>query len=61
LENTEIINNQFMVWSQLFTQNNTSATAYKDVSVLVESNSYVENAPEGIYRDTITVFIVPLD
>jgi hypothetical protein len=61
LGNTEISNNVLMVWNQLYTQNDDNASATKDVSVLVESSSLVENAPQGFYKDTVTVLIVPLD
>ena len=61
LGNEEITNNIFMVWNQLYTQNNDTASVIKDVSVLVNPDPQVDNAPQGSYKDTVTVLIVPLD
>jgi len=61
LENEEIFNNQLTIWRNLYTQSSMFATAQKDVSVLISAIDSVDSAPEGIYQDTVTVIIIPLD
>ena len=61
--NELVINNELMTWRQLIPQGpNMITTATKDISVSVNPNhELVFNAPEGSYRDTVTVLIFPLD
>jgi hypothetical protein len=61
LEQQEIENNAFMRWRQLYTQNATMCSATKEVKVSIDPSEELNSAPEGLYRDTVTVFIVSLD
>ena len=61
LGNDEIYNNELNIWRDLFTQSSNFASAQKNVTVLISAVDMVDAAPEGVYQDTVTVIIIPLD
>mgnify|MGYP007131776237 CR=1 FL=1 len=61
LGNDEIYNNELNIWRDLFTQSSNFASAKKNVTVLISAVDMVDSAPEGVYQDTVTVIIIPLD